>query len=734
MIFDIKEEIMADKSYSSDQFMDDVLNNMGQEEQGDGKTQSQVSNDEVDALLNVDNDEDMSTEDLMNDLDAEMNSQDDNKETADSQNETAGSEFDDELLAMLDNAEVKAESIDADETPVVGFTNNEVKGEAIYDVDNVLDAVAEKQQKDNIADDAFDPLAEGADADDAFDPLAEYDKQDDAFDPLAEDADAADAFDPISDESEQIGAPETDSEPDDSETAFDPFGEDESSALDESGDHVDSADALLTDEPFKEPVEESGSDNADFFSELDDAIDVNDIDLSDEDDDAKSKADVPDFTVSSDAVDDIGDDIDDITMDEESDPKFEELNIDIEDDSSIPEKEASSVKDLYSNGVSGMLDDDKDVASESSEKKAEIDSEPVKVEASPKPAKEKKATVASEKRKMSFSGKKIMKAVTIGLGSVVLIGAIGAAAVFGPALLESNGQQDVQVRLERQISDLRASMQSRLDEISAKASNSEQSEEVKAALAETMQSIENTEMQLRSAIADLASKTDADKAEITAMNQRALMLMDRFIDDTKVAQEKLSESVFARVVASVEANNTNQVDPRYIESLATNIAENKALTESLSRRVQTQMNIINVLESENSFLKKRVVSLETETQSIKSRPAAQATTGQQSQGQVYLEVKNQDGQGVGGYFTPNSQPAEQAPLFILKGVFENIDGSDGAVIYIAPFNAPSSRPVDYRIGDVIPGMGKVLSIEKLKGDHRVPYVVNTESGSITGQK
>ena len=618
---------MSDKSYGEDPLIDDAINSVGSEGESGGSQND--NNLEDDFGFDPFKDEgDMSSEEVLDSLEGGVQSNGEN--VALSQNDKIDeSAFDAELLGMLESADTAVdETVDSkqsEEANTVGFSNAPLPSEGIQ-VNEMLDAVSdvETESSDTFNADDVDFTSDQPFATEDLPDTLEGDVVSQSADDVAgddADSDVVDAgfFDDVIDDS-----------------AIDVPLEDAGIAevKDESTDDGDSS-------FFDDVLSTSGDD--DLGEQSNDSIS--------DDDDTVSNEDV-DFDLPGDGFDDISSDDGVFSDDIPKDPSLDELSLTGDLDKEADDVPSQGNAGLFDNGI-GMMADEPDVAEElpepaQKEMPEEVSEkmEPDTVDEASVETKDKIDDVKKEdKPKSSF--KLPWRKMAIGVVGLSLIAGVslGALNVMSGGLPSFQGESKVETQaLLDKIDALENHVKVSVDSLGKKlAANDNKQLEDQLSVMKT--ELDRTAEQLRQAINSIGQKSNADKEELEALNIRALELMDKFVDDTKTAQSKMAEQVYARVLSAVESKGTgSDIDPRYIKSIADTQAELKAKTESLSRRIQTQMNIINVLESENQFINKRMLSVEAENASLKER--AENVAKSRSDSKVYVEVRGQDGSGV----------------------------------------------------------------------------------------
>jgi len=240
------------------------------------------------------------------------------------------------------------------------------------------------------------------------------------------------------------------------------------------------------------------------------------------------------------------------------------------------------------------------------------------------------------------------------------------------------------------------------------------------------------------------NKQDIDKSEMEALNRKSLLLLNQFVDDTKAAQAKVSEEVYAKVVKVVREEFSNRDNTVKLDEVLSQVSALRSDYKEIANRVQTQMNLIGVLESEGDFLSKRMATLEVGvTPDVKPQASGKTSlktgyTDAKGDSWLYLEIETKDGTASGSHYKhqnpPQNDPAKTSP-YVLKGVFlTGTQDNPEYKVYVTPRASENATPIGYKIGQQIPGMGKILKVEPTTGNEKVPYLVYTDLGVLRGEQ
>ena len=330
--------------------------------------------------------------------------------------------------------------------------------------------------------------------------------------------------------------------------------------------------------------------------------------------------------------------------------------------------------------------------------------------------------------------------LTLGIGGGLLVGfgdkIIGKDTFVDNAALESR-MVEVMGKLENSIAEGKVEQISKGE---VKKGLEEVSKDISQAVSEFKQGAQNLQNQL-----DAVVKTQSvDRAEFEAINAKALLLLNQFVDDTKDAESRMSEQVYAKVVKIVKEEFSGKDDTIKLDEVLKTVSQLRSEQSALGNRVQTQMNLIGVLESENEFLSKRLASIESSKPEASEKTASSKTklktgyTDENGDRWGYLEVQTKDGLTSGSHFKYKNEdagkPVNTLP-YVLKGVFLTGSANNPEYkVYLIPRAQVNGSPMGYKVGQQVPGIGRILRVEPTNGHEKVPYLVYTDLGVLRSDK
>jgi len=546
-------------------------------------------------------------------------------------------------------------------------------------------------------------------------------------------------FDPLADDL-PLSVEENESEKDDD---FDPLGDFEA-----SGDSD-----VAESEAEQDVIEPDFSDDTDLdeFEATDEEVAVIEPDIID------------DFMNDNDAVED--DELSDELQDEDD---TEDGMIDISADEDLrdtekaktsfkPHTEVEDVEEMLGGGVGGMFKNE--AADEKPPRElpeVPVSEEPVKTETasdeqSDKPSNEstKAGKQKAKKEKLlseSKGGFGIKSIIVTAVASVILSLGAGAGLMYayGDKIMGNTSYVNDAV-LDSRMDAFAATFEARLaEELKTQADKgdvADQLDEITLSVEGVTDRYNSEFAKLDAQLQVLLSKQTIDKSELEELNRKSLVLLTQFVDDTNAAQSKLSEEVYAKVVKVVREEFSGKDDTVKLDAVLTQMNKmQNSLTET-KNRMQTQMNLIGVLESEGDFLSKRMATLEvggkgsSAEQSSGSKPLRTGYTDDKGEQWGYISVKTKDGTASGGHFKIDNTSKAKTMPYILKGVFlAGTQANPEFKVYVTPRASENATPMGYKVGQQIPGMGKILKVEPTSGNEKVPYVVYTDLGILRGDQ
>jgi hypothetical protein len=516
---------------------------------------------------------------------------------------------------------------------------------------------------------------------------------------------------------------------------------------------------------FSENIGESDEDE-DEDDDEDDAViepDFEDTDLNDfevpEDEIAIIEPDIVDGFMEDESLDDFDEvtEPEDTASNGEDDDEMIDISSDVQPEDSgkssfKPHTEVEDVESILGGGVSGMFKENEDTVSPDVVEEPQLPkSESVDVEES----KGKQTQEATERtlpeavvENASKKGKFGLKAIVVtAVASVVISLGFGGGVLhfYGDKIMSNTSYVDSEA-LDTRMAEFAKNMELRLSaKTEAQASKDVvelKFKEVNSALDAVMARYDSDLNEIQEQQKALLNRQDVDKVAMEALNRKAMLLMNQFVDDTAVAQAKISEEIYAKVIKVVRDEFSSKDNTVKLDAVLAEVSALKSGQTEIKNRVQTQMNLIGVLESEGDFLSKRMATLEVggATDSpVQKSGKTPLNTGYNKDEWGYLEVSTKNGVSTSGRFKYGDNQQQVAPSkslpYILKGVF--LAGSQSNPeykVYVTPRASKNATPMGYKIGQQIPGMGKILKVEPTSGNEKIPYLVYTDLGVLRGEQ